>query len=181
MNGAMKVFSVLMVGVVTLAAAALLLGLQPYYAEQAVVAPYTTDGAVTVINKGGWPGMMRWGPGNYTFSVEEAVVSGRLTGLDYRYLVIETGEERIMVRTTTMWLLVNGERYSLLRLAFEDRLNAGDEVRLTVYRVTVTRPDGLQNSFYVLRQITDLTTGLQASAPQHGWRTVAPSPTATNM
>lgn len=108
-----------------------------------------------------------WGRGqplNFTVSTQEIQLSGRLVELDRGYLVVETGADRIVVRTP-MWLLVDNKSVSIVRLAFEDKLNAGDEVQLTVYRVTVTRQDGTQNSFYFLKELTDLTTGLHATRP----------------
>ncbi|MEM1966890.1 MAG: hypothetical protein QXO86_03330 [Nitrososphaerota archaeon] len=122
-------------------------------------------------NRGrGW-----FGPrANYTATVEEVQLEGRLTELDKGYLVIESGGERYTVKTP-MWLFVDNQSVSLVRLAFEDRLNAGDQVKIVANRVTVSRNDGSEASFYVLRQLVDLTTGLEASHPllrqmRAGWR-----------
>lgn len=109
----------------------------------------------------GWHGPRE----NFTATVEEVQLAGRLVELDKGFLVIESGGGRIAVRTP-MWLVVDNQTVSLLKLAFEDRLNMGDEVRIVANRVTVTRADGSQTSFYVLKELIDLTTGLEASNPR---------------
>ncbi len=169
MNRGLKISAIVAASVAGLLVAAVLLYQPPHVYAQ------TVQGAglgcqwpmcLGVDVRGGAGPHHRWRgqPLNFTVSTQEVQLSGRLVELDRGYLVIETGAERILVRTP-MWLLVDNKSVSLVRLAFDDRLNSGDEVRLTVYRVTVTRQDGSQSSFYLLKELVDLTTGLHATRP----------------
>lgn len=167
-------FSVVVaVGVAGLAVALMLLYQPPYvyaqpyygvasgYGETSSIGIQMRSGAgLGQMHQRGWE---RGGLGNFSASVEVVSLSGRLVELDRGYLVIETDGERLTVKTPMM-LSVDGQLVSLVKLAFEDRLNAGDTVQITAHRVTVTRPDGSQSVFYVLKELKDLNTGLEASA-----------------
>ncbi|MCS7145322.1 MAG: hypothetical protein RMJ28_06895 [Nitrososphaerota archaeon] len=169
MNSRVKLSVVLAVGVTGLLIAAMLLYQQPDVYAQTYSDSTSQELSVKIRFREG-PGPMHFrgggrGPfGNLTVSAEEIQLAGRLVELDRGYMAIDTGAERITVKTP-MVLIVGDQPVTLLRLAFEDRLNAGDEVQLTVHRVTVTRPDGTERSFYVLKELRDLTTGLEASVP----------------
>ena len=171
MHGGFKISAIVAAGVAGLLVVAILLHQPPYvYAQVAAgVAGYQWPVQLGSDSRGG-VGMYRMHHGgwrrvpllNFTVSTEELQLSGRLVELDRGYMVVETLTGRVVVKTP-MWLLVDNESVSLVRLAFENKLNIGDEVQLVVYRVTVARQDGTQSSFYILKELVDLTTGLQAT------------------
>ncbi|MEM4404304.1 MAG: hypothetical protein QXR28_00340 [Nitrososphaerota archaeon] len=174
MSWKLKLSVALALGIAGLLAGAALLYQQPYAYAQPIDdvygLGYRMSAAERLVDRAG-PGnqMMRhggWrsgGLGNFTASSDVVQLSGRLVELDLRRLVVDTGVEQVNVRTP-MWLSVNNESVNLVRLAFEDKLNMGDEVQLTALKVTVTLSDGSQRTFYILRELVDLTTGLEATA-----------------
>lgn len=160
MNRGLKISAIVVAGVAALLVAAILLFQPPYVYAQTGSDPRGRLGPYPMHHG-------RWGRGpplNFTVSTEEVQLSGRLTELDRGYLVVETATGRVVVKTP-MWLIVDNKSVSLVRLAFEDRLNSGDELQLVVYRVMLTRQDGTQSSFYLLKELVDLTTGLKAARP----------------
>jgi hypothetical protein len=186
MNRGFKISAVVAVGVASLLVAAILLYQPPnVYAQAAPGAglgcQWSSCLGVNAMHGGMGPQSMHhrgWGrgpPPNFTVSTEEVQLSGRLVELDRGYLVIETGADRVLVKTP-MWLLVDNKSVSTIRLAFEDKLNSGDQVQLIVYRVTMTRQDGSQRSFYLLKELIDQTTGLHAYAARPHLRGGGPAP-----
>ncbi|MEM0349939.1 MAG: hypothetical protein QXD24_07165 [Candidatus Caldarchaeum sp.] len=114
----------------------------------------------------GWDDGVRGGFGwrNQTqVTTSESVLEGVLSDADWRYLEVSSGDGVTRIAAPGLWQ-VNGETVTFFKLFAEDQLNIGDNVRIVVVTLTATMPNGATYTVSYAKQITDLTTGVDATA-----------------
>lgn len=116
----------------------------------------------------GWGDGVRggYGWGNQTqVTTSETLLEGTLSDADWRYIEVSSSSGVTRIAAPGLWQ-VNGQTVTFFKLFAEDKLNIGDNVRIVVVTVTATMPNGATFTVSYAKQITDLTTGLEATALQ---------------
>ncbi|MEM4280890.1 MAG: hypothetical protein QW470_00740 [Candidatus Caldarchaeum sp.] len=146
------------------AATVLLASLATLVAGLAAVNALAASHAVGPSHRWGWG---RGGGGfwhNYTqVTISEDAVEGVVVDADWGYLVVNTNNGEVRLAAPHLWT-VQGQRKTWFKLFADDSLNIGDRVRATVLSITVTKPSGVTTTARILKSISDLSTGVEASA-----------------
>ncbi|MDJ0273057.1 MAG: hypothetical protein NYU40_02110 [Aigarchaeota archaeon] len=124
----------------------------------------------TPLHRGGfgWGDGARGGYGwwNQTqVTTSESVLEGTLSDADWRYLEVSSSSGVTRIAAPGLWQ-VDGQTVTFFKLFAEDKLNIGDNVRIVVVTVTASMPNGGTYTVSYAKQITDLTTGVDATAVQ---------------
>ncbi len=117
--------------------------------------------AVFVRGGRGWHGGGPWWR-NATVTQEQVQYSGTLSELDVGLMVLSTPQGTVRLRVP-MFLVVDENVVSLVKLVFDGRLRKNDRIEVDALMITITFPDGSSRTSVIVQQIRDLDTGLTAS------------------
>ncbi|MEM0384792.1 MAG: hypothetical protein QXS57_02585 [Candidatus Caldarchaeum sp.] len=110
-------------------------------------------------------GRGRGGPWMGNATTTESVVEGVVVNADHGLIVVSSGGQELRLSAPRLWS-VRGETKTWFRLFADDDVNIGDNVRLIVVTISHTSPRGATITIQVVKTITDLSTGVEASAVQ---------------
>lgn len=96
----------------------------------------------------------------------ESIVEGAVVDADYGLVVVRSDGQELRLAAPRLWS-VRGENKTWFRLFADDDINIGDNVRLVVLTVSHTNQRGATITIQIVKIITDLTTGVEASAVHH--------------
>jgi len=124
----------------------------------------------------GWkgPGHGRYW-GNVTVTTTQTTVEGVIVDADWGYVVVRTASGDVKAATPHLWT-VEGQTITWFRLFADDKLNIGDNVRLTLNQISITGPNGSTLTKTIVVNINDLSTGVEASATTQRTTSTATSP-----
>ncbi|MEM1942986.1 MAG: hypothetical protein QXO30_05810 [Candidatus Caldarchaeum sp.] len=111
-------------------------------------------------------GRGRGGPFMGNATTTESIVEGVVVDADYGLVVVRSDGGELRLAAPRLWS-VRGENKTWFRLFADDDINIGDNVRLVVVTVSHTNLRGATITVQIVKTITDLTTGVEASAVQY--------------
>ena len=130
---------------------------------------------IAVVNAVNYAQPLHWGRGrggpwlnNTQITPSETGIEGVISYADYGYMVVSTSAGEIRVAAPHTWSS-QGQTITYFRMFAEDKLNIGDRVRATVLTVEITWPSGVVTRAQILKKVSDLNTGFEATAvlPPH--------------